>query len=240
MCFLSLSRETKVVRRLAAYLPFAARQGSRAREWLSFLVLAVSDARPPSWPHPATTTEPGDPSAGRGRVTGKRPAASSGDGGDGGDGGVSPLAALVRAAAAAVAERTVALANHPNAALYASIARLIPGAGQFLELEPCLVCPAQEKGGEGKGATTVTAAAAAAVESQSHASAGAAAGTRAGAAAAAVAAAAAAGAGAGASAGTGAGFAGAGGGRGLVYLNYPLDSIKASTKSTENAMLVGC
>ena len=235
MCFLSLSRETKVVRRLAAYLPFAARQGSRAREWLSFLVLAVSDARPPSWPHPATTTEPGDPSAGRGRVTGKRPAASSGDGGDG---DVSPLAALVRAAAAAVAERMVALANHPNAALYASIARLIPGAGQFLELEPCLVCPAQEKGGEGKGATTVTAAAAAAVESQSHASAGAAAGTRAGAAAAAVAAAA--GAGAGASAGTGAGLAGAGGGRGLVYLNYPLDSIKASTKSTENAMLVGC
>lgn len=131
----------------------------------------------------------------------------------------------MRAAAVAVDERTVALANHPNAALYASIARLIPGAGQFLELEPCLVCPAQEKGGEGKGTATAAAAAPAPAESQSQASAGAA-GTRAGTAAAA--------------AGAGAGSApGAGGGRGLVYLNYPLDSIKASTKSTENSMLVG-
>ncbi|CAN0192920.1 unnamed protein product, partial [Ectocarpus fasciculatus] len=36
----------------------------------------------------------------------------------------------------------------------------------------------------------------------------------------------------------GASVPGAGGGRGLVYLNYPLDSIKAASKSTENAMLV--
>lgn len=143
----------------------------------------------------------------------------------------SPLAALVHAAAAAVDEQAGALGNHPNAALYASIAKLIPGAGQFLELEPCLVCSAQEKGGEAKRGAAAAGTAALA-ESQSQSTAGVGAGARAASTASA------------ATAGTGAGSAASGaaggGGRGLVYLNYPLDSIKAASKSTENAMLVGC
>ncbi|CAN0538888.1 unnamed protein product, partial [Ectocarpus sp. 8 AP-2014] len=78
----------EVVRRLAAYLPFAARQGSRAVEWLSFLALAVQDAQPllPP-PSQALTAEQ---------------QLSSGDAMDedrGGGGDVSPMVALVRAAA---------------------------------------------------------------------------------------------------------------------------------------------
>ncbi|CAM9348332.1 unnamed protein product, partial [Scytosiphon promiscuus] len=87
----------EVVSRLAAYLPFAARQGSRAREWLSFLALAVVDARPspPLLPSSAAVKPGGGAMQGKGDSGG-------GDGGGGGGDGVSPVVSLVRAAAAAV------------------------------------------------------------------------------------------------------------------------------------------
>lgn len=212
-------QKTKVVQRLAAYLPFAARQGSRSREWLAFLELAVADARPPQAPLPPTLKRGGADNACNG----------SGATENNGDFVSSPLAALVHAAAAAVDEQAKVLGNHPNAALYASIAKLIPGAGHFLELEPCLVCHAQEKGGESKGAAS-GAGAAVLAESQSQSAAGVG-GARAGTAATTAA--------AGTGTGTGSSVTGAGGAQGSVYVNYPLDSIKAASKSTENAMLVG-
>lgn len=201
-----------MVRRLATYLPFAARQGSRAVEWLSFLALAVQDAQPPVAPPSQALTAEQQLSGG-----------DSMDEDKGGD-DVSPMVALVRAAAAAVAEQAAALSNHPNAALYAAIGRLVPGVGgaaggHFLELEPCLVCAEQESSSSLTAAGKATTAAAAEAESLAVA------GSRSGGAAAAAAAA-------------GASVPVAGGGRGLVYLNYPLDSIKAASKSTENAMLV--
>ncbi|CAN0193049.1 unnamed protein product, partial [Ectocarpus fasciculatus] len=160
----------EVVRRLAAYLPFAARQGSRAIEWLSFVALAVQDAQPPLPPTPtrALTTEQ----------------LSDGDAMDedkgGGDGDISPMVALVRAAAAAVAEQAEALSNHPNAALYAAIGRLVPGGGggsgaavgHFLELEPCLVCAEQESSSSSLMAASKATTTAAAAEAESLAVAG--------------------------------------------------------------------
>ncbi|CAN0027784.1 unnamed protein product, partial [Ectocarpus sp. 12 AP-2014] len=183
-------------------------------EWLSFLALAVQDAQPPVAPPSQALTVEEQLSGG---------VAMDEDKGGGDD--LLPMVALVRAAAAAVAEQAAALSNHPNAALYAAIGRLMPGVdgaagGHFLELEPCLVCAEQESSSSLTAGGKATTAAAAEAESLAVA------GSRSGGAAAAAAAAA------------GASVPGAGGGRGLVYLNYPLDSIKAASKSTENAMLV--
>lgn len=148
--------------------------------------------------------------------------------GDGDDDGVSPLVSLVRTAAAAVEEQARALRNHPNATLYSAIARLVPGAGQFLEFEPCLVCHELEKAGGGQQAAV-------AAESESQAAAAAAAaGSAAGGARAGVTAV----TGLGAAAAAAGGGAPGGGGRSLLFLNYSLDSIKAASMSTENAMLV--
>lgn len=183
-----------MVERLSSYLPFAARQGSRAKYWLSFVALAVADAHPRASPYLESPV-------------GATP---------------SVLRALVRAAAAAVGEQAGALSNHPNAGLYAAIARLVPGAGHYLELEPCLVCHA-EQGKRGKQEAEAgvplldSGSSPSALLSGAIAAAGGATGVG------------------GASVSTG---GGGGGGGGLVFLNYPLDSIKASSKSTENAMLV--
>lgn len=194
--------QPEVVHRLASHLPSAARQGSRAREWLSFLVHAVADACPqPYTDNPISTT-----SAAAVIMN-------------------SPLRALVRAAAAAVEEQAGALRNHPNAALYAAIGRLVPGAGHYLDLDPCLVCLEQDRrGAAGSGAPrgvdggrsgAAAAAAAAAVLSSGSGAPGA------------------------VVSGNGAATAAGGsGGGGSVFLNYPLESVKASSKSTENAMLV--
>lgn len=150
----------------------------------------------------------------------------------------TPLRALIRAAAAAVREQAGALRNHPNAALYAAIGRLIPGAGHYLELDPCLVCLEHKRsesgegdgrkgdsssggsggGGGASGAASVSAAAVAMLGSGSIP-----AGVILGAPA------------PGGSAGA---AAAAGSGGGLVFWNYSLDSVKAASKSTENAMLV--
>lgn len=135
----------------------------------------------------------------------------------------SVLRALVLAAAAAIDEQAGSLSNHPNAGLYAAIARLAPGAGHYLELEPCLVCHAEQ----GKRGRQEAEAGVPLLDSGSSPSA-----LISGAIAAAGGAAAAGVGGASVSAG------GGGGGGGLVFLNYPLDSIKAASKSTENAMLV--
>ncbi|CAN0082841.1 unnamed protein product, partial [Sphacelaria rigidula] len=126
----------EVVHCLAGHLPSATRQSSRAREWLSFLVHAVAD----SCPQVVSPDRAGNSS-------------SSSRAGD--EAGVEaagalspPLRALVRAATAGVKELWANLRNHPNAALYAAIARIIPGAGHYLELEPCLACFEQERRGE--------------------------------------------------------------------------------------------
>ena len=184
-----------MVKRLASQLPFAARRGSRAKEWLSFLAHAVADARPLS--------------------AGSAPA--------------SPLRVLMHAAAAAVDEQASALRNHPNVALYAAIARLVPGAGQYLEPEPCLVCLDHDRR-DSKSAGRPTAAAAVVLGSGSAPS------TAGGGNNSVVAA----GSGSGP---TGVGTVSTGAGASVAtgepaFLNYPLESIRASTKSTENAMLV--
>lgn len=188
------------MQRLASFLPFAARQGSRAREWLSLLVHAVADARPPL------------PVSGQGRAADENAT-------------VLPLETLVRAACAAVGEQAAALRNHPNAALYAAIVRLVPRAGHYLELEPCLVCLERDGrggggGGGGGGKETEPAASPSSAPPPALASGGTGAVTT-------------------AAGAPGAGIgARRGGGSGPVFLNYPLDSIKAASKSTENAMLV--
>ena len=191
------------------YVPFAARQGLRAKEWLSFLAIAVADACPPRLPGTGSDAEVME--AGRGPAAGAA--------------ALSALTTLVRAAAAAVDEQAGALSNHPNAGLYASIARLAPGAGHYLEVEPCLVCQAdQGKRGrkEAESGAGVPVLDSGSSPSARMAGAMAAAGTAAG---------------VGAANASGSG-GGSGGGGGLVFLNYPLDSIKAASKSTENAMLV--
>lgn len=194
-----------MVKRLSSYLPFATRQGSRAREWLSFLVVAVSDARPP--PANADEKREVDSSGGGSRATSKAKVTAS------------PLGALTRAVAAAVEEQASALRNHRNAALYSAIARLVPGAGHYLELEPCLACFEQDKQGGGKGSGAGLSGG-----SGSTAAAPAGAGV----------------AGPPGSGAAGSASASARGGGGPVFLSYPLDSIKAASKSTENAMLVRC
>lgn len=146
-----------------------------------------------------------------------------------------PLRALIRAAAAAIKEQSGALRNHPNATLYAAIGRLIPYAGHFLELEPCLVCLEHEKrsGGDGAGrksdggggggaseAASVTAAAVAMLGPGSVPP-----GTVLAAQA-------------GGSAGGAVGTGSAGGGGGAVFLNYALDSVKSATKWMESAIMV--
>lgn len=201
----------EVVHCLAGHLPSATRRGSRAREWLSFLVHAVADSCPQMAPAERAGNDSGSSRAGD-ETDVKGAGALS-----------PPLRALVRAATAAVKELWANLRNHPNAALYAAIARIIPGAGHYLELEPCLACFEQERRGE-------MAAGTAAGESE---------GASGGAAAAATATSAVASAPPGGMVSASASASGGGGaGAGLVFLNYPLDSVKAATKSTESAMLV--
>lgn len=200
----NLPRKCKVVKRLSSQLPFAARQGSRAKEWLSFLAQAVADARPPAVASASSSVA-----------------------------ATSPLTELVHAAAAALDEQANALRNHPNAKLYAAISRLVPGAGEYLEMEPCLVCLGQDRRAAKGAASTATASTAIAAAMAGSASVASTAG------------------GGGIPGETGLssmpgsggimGPAGAGtsiAGGGSLFLNYPLDSIKSSSKSTENAMLV--
>lgn len=197
-----LETRPDVVHCLASHLPSAPRQGSRAREWLSFLVHAIADA----CPSVAVDYEPS-------RQTlemeqGSTAAASC----------LSTLRALVRAATAAVMEQSAALRNHPNAALYAAISRIVPGAGHYLELEPCLVCYDQERSGE-------AAAGGPRVENEASGGGGgaAAAGTASAAPGAVV---------------SGSGNSASGAGSGVTFMNHPLDSVKAASKSTESAILV--
>ncbi|CAM9976907.1 unnamed protein product, partial [Discosporangium mesarthrocarpum] len=228
----SAAVQLEVVRRLATQLPISSRQGSRAREWLQFLIhalstpclrpaLSLSLAATSNTPHPrrADNGMLPDPRAGAGA-----PAAAGVEGGGWGQDGT--LRSLASTASTAIRELARLLMNHPNLGVYEAVGRLVRGAGQHLELEPCVHCY-RAGVGLGSGAAAGPAAGKAALPLSATRPTGGGAG---------------AGAGTGTGTGTGTGIVGEGGVAEMesepVYVNYNLDSIKMATRSTENAMLV--